>query len=194
MTSPAAAVVLAGGQGSRLGGADKPGLLVGRRSLLQIALDAVRDCPTVVVGPPRALPAGVIAAREQPPGGGPAAALVAGVAALPPLGEGAVVAVLAADLPGIDRATIARLAGTLAEQPAGSGADGAVLVDVDGRRQYLIGVWRLDRLISAIALRPDWNGAPLRRLLAPIRTVQVAAVDRETADVDTPEDWRRWQS
>ena len=200
MTALAAAVILAGGRGDRLGGTDKPALRLGPRSLLDICLDAVRGCPTVVVGPPRELPAEVIATREHPAGGGPAAAVAAGIAALPPLPSDAVVAVLAADLPGIDRATIARLTAALTaaepdgQEPGGAEPGGAVLVDDAGRRQYLIGTWRLDRLRAAMARRPDWSGAPLRRLLEPIDTVEVAAVHRESADVDTPEDWRRWQS
>ena len=192
MEVPSAAVVLAGGRGSRLGGVDKPGLRIGSRSLLDIALDAVRDCPTVVVGPARQLPAGVIPAREHPVGGGPAAALATGIAALPALPPGAVVAVLAAHLPAIGTATIGRLTAALAAGEAG-GTEGAVLVDADGRRQYLIGVWRLDRLQAAIARRSDWHEQPLRRLLEPLHTAEIAALELETADVDTPQDWRQWQ-
>src|SRR6476469_8213460 len=38
---PIAAVILAGGEGRRLGGIDKPSLSVAGRSLLQVAIDAV---------------------------------------------------------------------------------------------------------------------------------------------------------
>ncbi|MGH3739543.1 MAG: molybdenum cofactor guanylyltransferase, partial [Micromonosporaceae bacterium] len=83
MTSGYAAIVLAGGAARRLGGADKPGLAVAGRSLLSRVLDAVADAyPRIVVGPPRQLPGDVILTREQPPGGGPVAALAAGLAAL----------------------------------------------------------------------------------------------------------------
>jgi molybdopterin-guanine dinucleotide biosynthesis protein A len=103
-----------------------------------------------------------------------------------------VVAVLAADLPAIGTATIGRLTAALAAGEAG-GTEGAVLVDADGRRQYLIGVWRLDRLQAAIARRSDWHEQPLRRLLEPLHTAEIAALELETADVDTPQDWRQWQ-
>jgi molybdopterin-guanine dinucleotide biosynthesis protein A len=186
-----AAVIIAGGQGSRLGGRDKPALLVGHRSLLGIAIDAAGDCPVVVVGPARDLPAGVLTAREEPAGGGPAAGVAAGVAALPPLPAGALVAVLAADLPGINGATLQRLAGAIG---TGLLPDGAVLVDASGRRQILIGVWQADRLAAAIALRPSWHGAPLHALLGPLEVLEIPGVDRETEDVDTPDDWQRWQS
>lgn len=128
-SSPSAAIVLAGGKGSRLGGRDKPALSVHGRTLLRIALDAVGGCPVVVVGPPRDLPAGVRSVLEDPPGGGPAAAVAAGLAAIPETEADALVAVLAADLPGITSATIGRLCAAAAAEPAG-----ALLVDdgVDG--------------------------------------------------------------
>ena len=202
---PDAAVVLAGGRGSRLGGRDKPALLIGDRSLLDIALQAVAGCPIVVVGPARPLPVGLLTAREDPPWSGPAAAVAAGWRALPELPATAIVAILAADLPGITRATVARLCAALSDaavsDASGSGAAtsvdrprGAVLVDAGGRRQYLIGVWRHGALGAAVTRRREWAGASLRRLLAPIDVLEVPAQGRETADVDTPDDWRQWQA
>jgi len=207
LSSPEAAVIVAGGQGRRLGGRDKPALVVHGRALLDRALDAVSGIPVVVVGPRRTLPAGVVGAAEDPPGGGPAAAVAAGFAALPKLPADAIVAVLAADLPGIDASTLARLCAALlagsgdpdsCDPDSGSGdtysADpgGAVLLDPSGHRQYLIGVWRRGLLAAAITRRAQWHDAPLRDLLAPIRVVEVPGSDREAADIDTPADLRRW--
>lgn len=185
---PAAAVIVAGGRGTRMGGQDKPALRLGGRTLLQIALTAVGDGPTIVVGARTGLPAGVRSVVEDPVGGGPAAAVTAGLAALPELPPHALIAVLAADLPGIDRGTLARLRTAAAHSPGG-----AVLVDDTGRRQYLTGVWRLGALTSAAALRPDWTGRPLRELLAPIVVREVAGSPAETADVDTVADWDKWR-
>ncbi|MFT4082535.1 MAG: NTP transferase domain-containing protein, partial [Nocardioides sp.] len=73
-----AAIVLAGGRGSRLGGVDKATLEIGGRSLLHRVLAACADAAeVVVVGDPVA---GTEArfVREQPPYAGPAAALLAG--------------------------------------------------------------------------------------------------------------------
>jgi molybdopterin-guanine dinucleotide biosynthesis protein A len=93
---PYSAVVLAGGRAARLGGQAKPQLLVGDRPMLQSVLDAVADASTrVVVGPPQPVPTDVVLVREQPPGGGPVAALRAGLAEV----RTDVVAVLAGDLP-----------------------------------------------------------------------------------------------
>ncbi|WP_431983865.1 DUF6457 domain-containing protein [Streptomyces qinglanensis] len=77
------ALVLAGGGARRLGGADKPAVTVGGRPLLDRVLAACGDAAaTVVVGPRRPTCRPVLWAREEPPGGGPLAALQAGLDAL----------------------------------------------------------------------------------------------------------------
>lgn len=208
MRALAAAVVLAGGRGRRLGGVDKPALRIAGRSLLDVAIDAVRGGSTnpiiVVVGPPRELPDDVLQVREEPAGGGPAAAVAAGVLALAgsasntvkavALQPDALVAVLAADLPGISTAALQRLADVLTRQLPGPRPDGAVLVDPDGKRQFLLGVWRYAALKAAVGRRPEWTGVALRELLEPICVIELAGSEQETADVDTPADWQQWQS
>ncbi|MEU8757579.1 DUF6457 domain-containing protein [Streptomyces sp. NPDC048659] len=80
MTTAYDALVLAGGAARRLGGADKPGVRVGGRSLLDRVLAGCRDAgTTVVVAAPRTTARPVTWAREDPPGGGPLAALDAGL-------------------------------------------------------------------------------------------------------------------
>jgi len=78
VTAPAAAVILAGGRGRRLGGVDKPALRIGEHSLLDIAIDAVSGAVNrpiiVVVGPSREL------SRWRPPG--------CAAVTFPPLGPG----------------------------------------------------------------------------------------------------------
>src|SRR6201999_143651 len=94
---PFGLIVLAGGRAERLGGRDKPGLVLGDRTLIAAVTGAgtAAGAPRVIVaGPPRAGLAGVSFVAEQPPGGGPVPALRRGLAeTLPPR-----VAVLAADL------------------------------------------------------------------------------------------------
>ena len=182
---PYAAVVLAGGRAARLGGQPKPQLEVGGRSMLATVLAAVADAsPVVVVGPPQPVPPGVVLVREEPPGGGPVPALAAGLAAV---GDVAVVAVLAADLPIITAELVASLRGRLT-------TDGVLVVDGAGRDQLLLGVWRTPALRGATATAR--RHAPLRGLLAPL------AVDRyrpegpagDTApwtDCDTPAELAR---
>ncbi|MDP9497847.1 MAG: molybdenum cofactor guanylyltransferase [Actinomycetota bacterium] len=161
---PFAAVVLAGGSGRRLGGVDKPALRVGERTLLEaVLLACARAEAVVVVGPPRDLPAGIVQVREEPPGGGPVPALRTSL----PRVTAPYVAVLAADLPLLDAATVDRLRG------AAQGRDGALLLDDQGCEQWLCGVWRTDALRGALdaltttRLRDALRGLDAVRLTTP---------------------------
>jgi len=190
---PLLAIVLAGGSGRRLGSVDKPALKRGGVSLLDIALAAVAPALTVVVGPARDLPAQVLQTREQPPAGGPCAAIAAGVSRLAETVAAqrcaeSFVTILAADLPGIDAAAIQAMAAAASR----ARAHGAVLVDPDGRDQYLCGVWRFLALTAAVRARPSWHGGRVADLLRPLIGVRVPADATRTADVDTPADLRRW--
>src|SRR5665648_985882 len=74
------AIVLAGGEGIRLGGVDKAAVPVGGRPMLAHVLDAVAGARrTVVVAPPTVATFGVDRVQEDPPLGGPAAGLAAGL-------------------------------------------------------------------------------------------------------------------
>ncbi|WP_282701137.1 NTP transferase domain-containing protein [Streptomyces sp. CC219B] len=178
------AVVLAGGAARRLGGADKPGLRVGGRALLDRVLAACADArTTVVVADPRPTARPVTWEREDPPGGGPLAALAAG---LRPTTAGHVV-VLSADLPFLDAGTVRRLLAALRDTPA----DGAVLTDTDGRDQPLVAAYRASALRRALgALTDDRGGGlaglPLRRLTAALDLIRVpdpvASFDCDTWD------------
>lgn len=181
------AVVLAGGGGRRLGGVDKPALFVGGVSLLDGVLAVLADARRiVVVGPRRELEAGVVQVRENPAGGGPAAALATGLLEV----RAGQVAVLAADLPQLTPAVVVAL------RSAATGHDGAVLVDDDGRDQLLTGVWTA-ALLQAAAAGRDLTGAPLRTLLAGLDVARVPARDLGLvgwADCDTPADLARARS
>ncbi|GAB2965298.1 molybdenum cofactor guanylyltransferase [Saccharothrix stipae] len=171
-----AAVVLAGGRGSRLGGVDKASVVVGGRTLLDHVLDAVASARrTVVVGPAKDDVHGVTWAREDPPGGGPVAGLAAGLAHV----EADLVVVLAVDQPGITRSTVDRLL-------AAVGDTGAVLVDDEGRSQWLIGAWRTAALRRALPADP--RDASMRSVLGPLDPATVVALPGEARDVDTPRD------
>ncbi|UGT64049.1 NTP transferase domain-containing protein [Nocardia asteroides] len=160
------AVVLAGGRASRMGGVDKPGIVVGGRSLLDAALAAVAGCARIaVVGPERAgLGPAVHQTREQPPGSGPVAALAAGLAALG-AEPAPLVVVLAADLPFLTADTVRRLIEHL------GAADAAFAADRDGRPQYLIGVWRRSALDAALAGLGSPVNHPMKALVPAASTV-----------------------
>jgi molybdopterin-guanine dinucleotide biosynthesis protein A len=171
------AIVLAGGAATRLGGTDKPALIVDGLTLLDRVLAAVAGAETVVVvGDPRPTTVTVTWVREEPVGGGPAAATRAGLAAV----TADTVLLLAADLPFLTTATVDRLL-------AATGKTGAVLVDDDGREQWLAGAWPTQALRTA-DLVPDGS---LRAALAPLHPTQVTAGALEVLDCDTPDDLAR---
>lgn len=152
---PFAALVLAGGSARRLGGQDKPSLRVGTTALLDVVLHAVGHAErTVVVGPTRPTLLPVDWAREDPVGAGPAAAVEAGLRLI----RQTSVVVVASDLPFLDRASVD------AVLRAAAGRDGAVLLDEDGREQWLVGAWSTAALRRAAAAA-DHRGS-VRRLVA----------------------------
>lgn len=182
MNAELAGVVLAGGAARRLSGMDKPMLEVHGRPILHAVVDALSAAePVVVVGPRRDGLPNVRWTREQPPGTGPVAALAAGLA-LVPAGTRHV-AVLAGDLPAINPSTVDKL------RDAVGAADGAVLLDETGRRQWLAGVWRHDRLHAALPDAPA--GRSLRSVFGGLEVAAVPALGDEAFDVDTPEDLGR---
>ncbi len=155
------AIVLAGGAAQRFGGRDKLLADVAGVPLLHTVVEAVAQAgTTVVVGPERPLPRPVVWTREDPPGGGPAA----GVAAALPLVTAEWVAVLAGDLPFLEPLHVGHLLDTAQR------ADGAVLVDGDGREQWLAGVWRT----AALRALPWAAGQSVRRLAGPLRPYRCA--------------------
>ena len=118
-------MVLTGGRSSRLGGVPKPDLRVGGSTMAARVLAAVRDADrSIVVGPAvRDMPVDLVT-REEPPGGGPVAGLAAGLVGV----RAPMVAVLAADLPFLDAATVRELRAALAAR-----AEAVVALPVDAR-------------------------------------------------------------
>ncbi len=181
---PYTAMVLAGGRAARLGGQAKPQLEVGGRTMLDAVLAAVADAERrIVVGPPQPAPADVLQVREEPPGGGPVAALRAGL----PEVRTDVLALLAGDLPFLTAELVAQLRARLT-------GDGVLVVDDTGRDQLLLGVWRTAVLRGAIAgVRPH---TPLRGVLSPLavrrhRPAHEPGVPAPWTDCDTPAELAR---
>ncbi|MCM2578044.1 NTP transferase domain-containing protein [Streptomyces meridianus] len=180
------AVVLAGGAATRLGGTDKPAVHVGARPLLDRVLHACAEASrTVVVGPRRPTARPVRWAREQPPGGGPLAALDAGLREV----TAPAVLVLSADLPFLTPGTVRAVTGALdGPSPDGGAPDGVVLTDADGRDQPLAGVYRTEPLRRELALLATEYGSvanlPVRALTRELALLRhrdpVAAFDCDT--------------
>lgn len=182
-TAELGGIILTGGGAVRFGGVDKASIEVAGSTLLEHALGALSGIPeVVVVGDPVPTSRPVTFLREDPPEGGPAAGLLAGLGGFP-LSPRRVV-VLAVDMPLVTAATVRRLMAA-----AGEGSeDGALLLDGDGRRQYLCAVYRTAALLDGAPPLSEQHGLPMRRLVAGLRLSEVAARDDEAQDVDTGED------
>lgn len=174
--------MLTGGSSTRLG-TDKAELRFGGRTTLEHVVHTV-DVPVIVVGPDaQGLP--VHQVREDPPGGGPAA----GIAAALPLLTTPVVGVLATDMP------FALDAMLRAVRSLPDDADGCVLIDADGREQYLCAAYRTAALRRVMV--GSVHNRSMREILAPLTLMPLAVADHETLlDVDTPNDLsaaREWE-
>jgi molybdopterin-guanine dinucleotide biosynthesis protein A len=176
------AVVLAGGRSRRMSVADKTRLMVGGVPLLDRVLAACDGASArIVVGEQRPTVAPVTWTRESPPGGGPVAALAAAL----PMVTAPVVVLLAGDLPLVDAATV-----TSVVAAAGGAFSGAVLVDDDGREQWLCSGWRAEAL-RGCDLRADGS---MRAALGGLRFARVSALTAGVPswlDCDTPDDLRQ---
>jgi molybdopterin-guanine dinucleotide biosynthesis protein A len=197
------AIVLTGGLAQRLDGAVKGEIDIGCGPILTGELDAVRRAGidrAVVVGPgPIHVPDGleVLVTREDPPFGGPTAA----VAAAMPFVHSDWVLVLACDLPGSATlvSLLTRAWDELADEP-GAPDEGAIVVDRAGHPQWLAGIYsraamerELDRTrAEAGADRPN-RGAPIGRVLGGLDLRRIADHDEASHDVDTPEDLAWWR-
>lgn len=164
-----AAIVIAGGASSRFG-SDKLDLRNDEgHTLLDATVQAaaaVAD-PVVVVGPARKLSVPVTWVREDPPGGGPCAALIAGLRAIP--GDSKHVAVLAGDAPRGAEAVPALL---LVIDDAAA----AVVVDAAGREQPITAVYAVPALREAVSGYGTASGMSVRQVLDDLRPQTVVSI------------------
>lgn len=192
MTISCAAILVAGGRASRMGGIDKPGLLVDGVSMRDRAIAAVHEAgasPIVVVGPesasPTAADAGVRWIREDPPFTGPAAAVIAGLTAIDHGPEW--IFLLACDLPRVAAAAERLLQGIRDLPPE---AEGLCLADADDRPQWLTGLYRASALRREAATRGDGRDQPVRALIAGLAPMRLTGAD-SARDVDTWQDYEQ---
>jgi molybdopterin-guanine dinucleotide biosynthesis protein A len=158
-----AGVVPAGGASRRMGGVDKTRLAIGGVALLDRVLSAARAVcdPLVVVGEPRPTAIeGVTFVLEQPCGGGPVPAVLAGIRAAGPCD---VVLLLASDLPLLVAADLDRLVAGLADHPE---ADAVAACDHRGLPNPLLAAYRAPVLRRTMRCQAA-AGVPASRLLPP---------------------------
>ena len=161
--------MLTGGRSRRLG-RDKITEVVAGRRLIDRVLAAL-PVPVVVVGPDPEVP-GVAVTRENPPGGGPAAGIAAGLA----LVDTPFVGVLAADMP-FAPATLLKLPNPRRD---------AVVPRAAGHAQPLCARYRAEALRGA---QPQ-PGMSMRTLLERLDVEYVDLPEAAFADIDTELDLR----
>lgn len=194
-TATVAAVILAGGASSRLGGTDKTRLPIAGATALERVLRVAPHGRRIVVGP-GGEDGGDLAARhgarfvlEDPPRSGPLAALARGVAEFSEGADEATVLVLGGDMPMLRLETLEALATRSARTSLVT-----ALQAEDGHLQFLGAAWPLGRLRRALAAveHPGggWADLSLRRLYAQLgedELITVPATGAEGADIDTPD-------
>lgn len=182
-----AAIVIAGGAARRFG-SDKLALRDAQgRGLLDATVSSVVGAADsiIVVGPERPLTTDVVWTREDPPGGGPCAALIAGLACVP--GDATHVAVLAGDAPS-GGAAITALRQVIDDAAA------AVVTDASGREQPMTAIYRVDALHHALAAYGGGRNMSIRQVLddlRPLTVVSIMDVWSAAADIDVPDDAER---
>ncbi|WP_458116371.1 molybdenum cofactor guanylyltransferase [Arthrobacter sp. D2-10] len=181
------AVVLAGGRSSRLGGVPKASLRISGSTLLAHTCEAARAARRLVVVGDRApeMPARVELIREEPPFGGPAAAVSAAVVHLSP-DPAPWVLVLACDMPRINEALPALIAGALA-------TNASVLAHDGGRDQPLAALYRWADLATAVD-QEEVRNLSMRALLARVTWSPVDVPAGSTIDIDTWSDARNFRA
>ena len=194
------AVVLTGGRGSRLGGAAKAELDLGDGPLIARLLDALGAAgiaDAVVVGPPPShVPDSVRVrvTREDPPFGGPAAAVQAAM----PLVEAPWVLLLACDLP--RAADVVRLLLDRWGDASGTAGDGVVLVDGEQHPQWLAGIYAREPLAQALrsaasaATLGGRRGVRMGDVVGQLELAPVTDAAGVSRDVDTPDDLAWWRA
>lgn len=188
-------VVVAGGSGSRLGGAVKADLVLGGQRLIDRILAATGQARArVLVGRGIAVPDDVVVTLEHPPSGGPAAGTAAGLRAVARPSPWTLL--LAGDL--ADPASgIAALLTAAAEVDAAADAsdvDGLCLAGDAEHPQWLFGLHRTRALRAAVDSLDQVHDRSMKALLSPLRLRTVPVAADTVADIDTTADLDRWSA
>lgn len=171
------AVVLCGGSSRRLG-TDKLAEALGATTVLDTCLAGLPAAwPIVAVGPERATQRPVAWTVEAPPGGGPLAAIAAGLAQV----TTDIAVVLAGDMP-FAGTLVDGLATALTDHP---GTDAVAAADRAGRTNPLLAAYRTEALRRALPADPA--GGRARLLLERLGAVPLEVVPEDAMDVDTAE-------
>lgn len=168
------AVILAGGHGRRMGGADKASLSAhGTRFIDRLLAQLPYGTPTVAVSPHRL---GLPQVCETPLYGGPVAGIAVGAQALSHCSELALFAVDAPDSP--------QLLPHLRAALASSTADAVLTRAADGYLQPLCSLWHTPALRAQLESLPATRNMSVRRLIRGANFVEIQGTGAER-DYDT---------
>jgi molybdopterin-guanine dinucleotide biosynthesis protein A len=164
------AIVLTGGRSTRLGQDKATAVVAGRRMVDRVVAQIPVEVPVVLVGPDPGVARPVVVTREEPAGGGPAAAVAAGLRHV----RTEAAAVLAADMPfavPVVMSLLPRL-----------GAAEAVVPMAGGQPQSLCAVYSTAAL-RRVRVTP---GTSMRQVLAQLDVDFVQRDPGDLVDIDTP--------
>ena len=166
------AIVLTGGTSKRFG-SDKSKATIAGKTLLEVLTSNLADL--IIVGPHSKVKAKYV--REEPLGGGPVAAIGAGLKEV----DSELVAIFATDMPFAPR-ILNQLERALVN-------DAALPLDCNGIAQPLAGLYRSEPLRKAIASFESLENKSVKELISKLKVDQVPLVETELLlDIDTQAD------
>jgi len=182
MRTKLSAMILTGGASSRFG-SDKSQAMLGERSLIENLLSTLpSNIEIIVVGPQVQNASRVVRyAQESPLGGGPVAAIHAGLDLI----NSEFVAIIATDMPFAHRILDVLI------QNFPETEDATIPLDSQGVRQTLCALYRAESLRRAVAELGSTHGQSVRNLthLLSVKEVQLEpSLQRILLDIDTPSD------
>ena len=188
MNSSCAVMILTGGSSSRFG-SDKSRALLGDISLLDhLLISLPEEFEIIIVGPEIEVNRqNLRCVVESPIGGGPVAAIDAGLA----LVDTEFVVIVATDMPFASRIVVELLKKIAKPDEI---ADGLIPLDVQNVRQSLCALYRPDSLRRALATMGKVDGKSMRELTALLDVEDVklsASLEGNLLDIDTQEDLSR---
>lgn len=179
------AIILTGGSSTRFGSDKSLAILGGHTLLSQVLTHLDRNVEVIIVGPKFEIATRKIEfVQEDPIGGGPVAAVNAGIKAV----GTEFVALIATDMP-FAAEVIHELTHFL--EPS---LDGVVPIDAEGVPQTLCAIYRTKALEEATMKLGDPRGRSMRSLTALLRLKYIdlsADLKSRLLDIDTPEDLQR---
>lgn len=182
MSEKLSAMILTGGSSSRFGSNKSLAMLEGKTLLSHLLADLAIEIDVVIVGPIfESQMRSLKFVQEDPAGGGPVAAVDAGLAMI----DTEFVALIATDMP-FAAAVIHELSNSLELS-----IDGLVPLDREGIPQTLCAIYRTNALKKALEKLGNPQGRSMRSLTALLHLREIeltAALKSRLLDIDTPEE------